>query len=192
MFLHERGGENFMKKIIAAYFLIAFLFVFAVPRSLAMSDKAVNNKHDFSGDFEVFLNGNYDWNDEGIGKSWNYKIHIKEAMKPEFSTGTVHFQADGINVVGKVEVATTEYPYWVSQPGTRELNLFAAGTTKYEGEDYYFMMLYSDDTVWLALSKSDYMPYYMLGTVFPHAEREYQVHSNELDQQFLIDFKDIH
>ena len=132
-------------------------------------DHKILRKWDLNGSFVAYPG--YNWGGLKEGATWNYSIHIKEAVDGEYSVGSVHFVSGDVSVVGIVKGTRYEYPYW-SKP-----NLFAYGTANYEGTKYNFMFLYHATAMWFALSQVDFEPYLSAGSVWPGGQRVYQLHS---------------
>ena len=142
-------------------------------REREQNDHSIIAKWDLSGSF-VALPG-YNWGGLAEGATWNYSIHIKEAMDGNFSTGSIHFRTgDGIKVVGHVETTARNYPYNHSWSGE---NLAVAGWAKYDGTRYDFIMLYSTRAVWFTISDLPYEPYWAAYSAWPPHLRSYQLHS---------------
>lgn len=185
-----------MKKLVSLV-MVAVLVLAATSAALAdgeeftegVSDNPhkVRNKWDLSGTFTAYPG--YDWSGMAADATWTYKVHIKEAMSGEYSVGTVHFTSDtGVDVVGHVEETKREYDYssWTGQD-----LLAAVGTAEYNDETYYFMFLYANRAVWLALSMEPYEGYWDNENVWAGNLREYEVHSLVTDD-YPLDYKMIH
>lgn len=140
----------------------------------------IENKWDLSGSFVA--HPGYNWKGLAEGSTWNYDIHIKEAISDEDSTGSIHFSTGDINFVGQVKETKRNYS-WAT--------LAAFGTTNYDEHEYYFMFFYDDVAVWLALSDT---PYDGLTGAYTSGQRIYQLHSlNPGPVLFDIDdYKAIH
>ncbi|MEA2020382.1 MAG: hypothetical protein U9M98_01555 [Patescibacteria group bacterium] len=148
---------------------------------IADNPHKIRNKWDLSGTFET--RSGYDWGGLAEG-TWTYKFHIKEAMDGEYSVGSIHFINGDIDVVAHVEATARDYGYWSGNEG----NLAAVGTTNYNDTTYYFMFLYGERSVWMALSTTPYDSYWANQTVWGSSLRAYQVHSpNTYD--FPLDYK---
>ena len=145
----------------------------------------IKNKWDLTGNF-VAHPGEYDWGGLAPGATWEYSIHIKEAMSGEFSVGSIRFTTGEIEVVGQVKQTARYYNYWSGD------NIAAAGTTEYNDTTYYFLFLYAERAMWFALSETPYDSYWEIESVWPHALRAYQLHSKVPDETFLLDYKVIH
>ena len=145
----------------------------------------IRNKWDLKGSF-ISHYPNYIWGDLVGGDTWEYSIHIKEAMSGEFSVGSIRFTTGDIEVVGQVKQTARYYDYWSGD------NIAAAGTTEYNDTTYYFLFLYAERAMWFALSETPYDPYWAIESVWPHALRAYQLHSKVPDETFLLDYKVIH
>lgn len=146
------------------------------------SGESIDNKWNLSGTFLAFPG--YNWN--GLvspEKTWEYHFSIKQALDTEKSVGSVHFKADGVDVVGHIEDFKTDYSYWAKP------NIAAVGTAEYNGGKYKFMLLYSKRAVWFVLSSSDYASAWEAETTL--SPRLFQVHS-ENTNNYPMDYLDIH
>ncbi|MFC1956635.1 hypothetical protein ACFLWZ_09035 [Chloroflexota bacterium] len=151
------------------------------------NDHQIKNKWDFSGTF-VALSG-YDWDGMADEATWTYKIHIKEAMNGELSSGSVHFTTGDIDVIGNVRATKREYDHWSGSTP----NIAAVGKANYNDTIYYFMFLYAEDKIWFALSTTSYDSYWGSENVWPNnSTRAYQLHSVISAGQFGIEYKTIH
>jgi hypothetical protein len=144
----------------------------------------IRNKWDLSGTF--VSHPGYNWGGLAEGATWNYSIHIKEAMYGEYSRGTVHFMTDGIDVVGNVTATKRFYDYWSGD------NLAAVGTAEYNDHVYYFVFLYAERATWIALSDTPFDSYWAVESVWGGGLRAYQTHSKVPDETFTLDYKIIH
>jgi hypothetical protein len=128
----------------------------------------IANKWDLKGSFVAHTG--YNWGgDLAEGATWEYSIHIKEAISGEFSVGSIHFTSGDIEVIGIVEQTKSDYAYWPTP------NLAAAGRAKYGGVDYNFLFLYDEDKMWFALSQSDLEPSWTQETIWSEDSIEYQL-----------------
>ena len=147
----------------------------------------IKNKWDLKGSFVA--HGGYNWG--GLaeeGATWEYSIHIKEAMSGEFSVGSIRFTTGDIEVVGQVKQTARYYNYWSGD------NIAAAGTAKYNDTTYYFLFLYAERAMWFALSETSYdlcWPDTVWGKGC-EGSRAYQLHSIVDAGQFTLDYKLIH
>lgn len=160
--------------------------------SVEASSHKIVTKHDHTGDFQGNY-GSYNWAGFSTPDTmWTFKVHAKEAADRSYSRGTVHFYGENpdgsyVDVVGQVEYAHVAYPYWLSSRGDV---LLLAGRAQYNGMSYDFMYLESEMTVWIALSDSQtWEDRVALNGVF--TERDYQVHSNLVADQFDLSEKPI-
>ena len=156
----------------------------------AQDSHKIANKWDASGTFTADLYyGIYDWG--GLvpaGETWSYKIHIKEAVDGELSSGTVHFTSGDINVVGHVKATKSPYQKWnFPQPV-----LAAVGTAEYDSISYYFMFLYAYHGIWFALSTVPYDTAWVAEDIWSQSDRAYQLHSWVYTENFTLDPKVIH
>jgi hypothetical protein len=171
-----------MKKCILVCLVVLLAMTATVPGAWAGKESSqhrerdghsIRAKWDMSGTF-VALRG-YNWGGLAEGATWNYSIHIKEAIDPELSTGSIHFRTgDDIHVIGHVEVTHRNYPYNHSWSGE---NLAVAGRAEYDGSLFYFIMLYSERAVWFAVSDLPYESYWAAHSAWPPHLRSYQLHS---------------
>ena len=120
------------------------------------------------------------------GATWNYDIHIKEAMYGEYSVGSMTFWTGDIEVTGQVKATKRDYAYWSGD------NIAANGTADYNGTQYYFLFLYAERAVWFALSTTPFDSYWANDSAWPSSLRAYQLHSKVPDETFLLDYKVIH
>lgn len=184
-----------MKKVTSILLLISLLMVgvsFAPITSaeeeytynVVKSDHKVRNKWDLSGIF--IAHPGYNWGGLKEGATWEYSIHIKEAMNGDYSVGSIRFTSGDVEVVGHVKQTQADYNYWGAP------NLAAAGTTVYNDVKYNFLFLYSNRAIWFAISTAELEPYWSNETVWGHSLRDYQLHSKVPDEIFIMDPKDIH
>ena len=144
----------------------------------------IRNKWDLKGNFVAYPG--YNWGGHAEGATWEYSIHIKEAISGEFSVGSIRFTTGDIEVVGQVKQTKRDYAHWSGDEG----NIAAAGTTEYSDTTYYFLFLYAERAMWFALSTTPYDSYWS-SSVWPHSLRAYQLHSlNTYD--YPLDYKLIH
>jgi len=170
-----------MKKILIGAIIIIFSFTITLP--LFADDNKIDDKYDLVGTYQQ--NTTHVWKGTSAGATWNYKIHIKVAKDTTKSKGMVHFSTDGVEVVGHVEDVKIPYPYW---PGN---NIAVVGWANYNGQKYYFMLLYSASKVWFCLSETSYEARWSIGEVFLGLDRAYQTHSSP-GPPLEFDYKDIH
>ena len=147
-------------------------------------DHKIKNKWNLEGDFVAHTG--YDWGGLAEGATWEYSIHIKEAMDGNCSVGSIHFMTGGIDVVGHVKQTARYYKYWSGD------NIAAAGTAKYNDTTYYFLFLYAERAIWFALSTTPYDSWWVSESVWPESLRAYQLHSLVPDETFTLDYKVIH
>lgn len=105
------------------------------------------NKWDLEGTFVA--HPGYNWGGLAEGATWEYSIHIKEAMNGDFSVGSIYFTTGDIEVTGIVEQTKSDYDYWPTP------NLAAAGRVEYGGITYNFLFLYCEIGIWFAISQAD-------------------------------------
>lgn len=151
------------------------------------SGAAIDNKWNLSGSFVA--HPGYNWG--GLaeeGATWNYRLSIKQALDQDNSVGSIHFSSGDVDVVGQVKATKEDYYFGA----TYQPNIAAVGTTTYNDQNYYFMMIYADNVVWLALSNTDYSTVWESGSVWPTSLRAYQVHSLNPGTTLDYYFKDIH
>jgi len=139
------------------------------------------NKWNLEGTFEAHPGYNWGLAD---GATWNYSIHIKEAMNGDFSVGSIYFTTGDIEVTGIVEQTKSDYAYW------SESNLAAAGRAEYNGIPYNFFFLFSERAIWFAISEENLEPLWTYESVW--GARAYQLHSKVPDESFIMDPKYIH
>ncbi len=173
-----------MKKILIGVIIIIFSFTITLP--LYADSNKIDDKYDLAGTYQNHTPG-YAWGDIPGDAIWNYKIHIKVAKDTTKSKGIVHFSTDSVEVVGHVEDVKMNYPYWSGD------NLAVVGWANYNGQKYYFILLYSASKVWFCLSDTPYDAVWSAGSVYPKgAQRVYQTHSKVPGPPLEFDYKDIH
>ena len=177
-----------MKKIFGIVFAFVLLLGFASTvraqeyvENVPKDSHKVMNKWDLSGDFVA--HAGYNWKGMAEGATWNYGVHIKQAMNQEYSVGLIHFWTGDIDVVGQVKETRSEYN-WAT--------LAAFGTADYNDHLYYFMFFYDERAVWFVLSDTPYDAYLASEAVYPGGQRAYQLHSKVPDEIFNIYYKSIH
>jgi len=183
----EGGRKNSAGKIIGKGDAVSYLVDWDPWLSQPITPQQIANKWDLKGSFVA--HPTYNWGGLAEGATWEYSIHIKEAISGEFSVGSIHFATTvdnigNIEVTGIVEQTKSDYAYW-STP-----NLAAAGRAEYDGVMYNFLFLYNEDNMWFALSQSDLEPSWTQETVWPGSLRKYQLHSKGLYEP--MDPKNIH
>lgn len=129
----------------------------------------IQNKWKHSGTFVA--HPGYNWAGMAEGATWKYKLNIKEAKDGDNSVGVIKFKTGDIEVVGQVKATKRNYAYWDGD------NLAAVGTADYNDTTYYFMFLYAERAVWVALSTTPYDSYWESETVWRKGLRAYQLHS---------------
>ena len=144
----------------------------------------IRNKWNLTGDFVA--HPGYNWGGGAEGATWEYSIHIKEAMSGEFSVGSIHFMTGDIDVVGQVKQTARDYSKWSGDEG----NLAAAGIAEYGGITYNFLFLYAERAMWFALTLDPIDSFWPSQTAM--STRAYQLHSKVPDETFLLDYKVIH
>jgi hypothetical protein len=185
-----------MKKVLLLVLMVLFVFVptaFALEGdytdNIIQNEHKVMNKWDLQGTFNVW--DSYNWGGL-LGSTCNYDIHIKQAVNQDYSVGSITFYDDnGFSVTGKVEATKDDYAYWNNYNNGRP-NLAAAGTVEYNETTYYFMFLYAERAVWMALSETPYDTYWNTGDVYGGGIRAFQVHSVVDQYDFPIEYKEIH
>lgn len=182
-----------MKKVIVILVVISLLAVPSLATAGDGSDEYTNNivkeahkvrnKWDLSGTFVA--HPGYNWGGFAEGATWNYSIHIKEAMDGQVSVGSIHFMTGDIDIVGHVKATKRDYNW---------SDLAAVGTAVYNDTMYYFMFLYAERAVWFAISTTPYDTYWTSATepIWPWGSRAYQLHSLVPDEIFTLDYKAIH
>ncbi len=130
-------------------------------------DHKIRNKWDLKGSFVGWTERN--WGDLAEEATWEYSIHIKEAMNGDYSVGSIRFTTGDIEVVGHVKQTKNNYLYW--EPP----NLAAAGWAEYDGEMYNFLFLYRESKMWFALTLDSIDSFWLAQTVM--FTRAYQLHS---------------
>ncbi len=144
----------------------------------------IKNKWDLKGNFVA--HPNYTWGGLAEGATWEYSIHIKEAMNGDYSVGSIRFTTGAIEVVGQVKQTKRNYAPWSDDEG----NIAAAGTAEYNDTTYYFLFLYAERAMWFALSETSYDTYWP-DTIWGKSLRAYQLHSLNTND-FPLDYKVIH
>ena len=178
-----------MKKNLFA--VIVVIVILTLTTSTVLADEYVDdipkdshkirNKWDLTGTFVAYPG--YNWGGLAEGATWNYDIHIKEAVYGEYSVGSVHFWTGDIDVVGSVKATKQYFSYW---PGE---NIAAVGLAEYNDQTYYFMLIYAQKAVWMAISQYPYDTAWANNTAL--GNRAYQLHSLNTND-FLLDYKAIH
>ena len=152
----------------------------------------IKNKWDLKGSFKVY--DGYNW--DGLvpeGATWEYSIHIKEAINGDFSVGSIRFTSGDIEVIGHVKQTKSDYRYWYEAPyDYHNPNLAASGTAEYNGETYNFQFLFSTRAMWFAISYEGLEPYWTNEDVWKGSVREYQLCSVLNAGIFTLDPKNIH
>jgi hypothetical protein len=151
-------------------------------------DHKVRNKWDLKGSFVA--SPGYNWGGLAEGATWEYSIHIKEAMNGDYSVGSIRFTTGDIEVIAHVKQTKSDYLYWYN--GWKRPNLAAAGIAEYDGVTYKFLFLYMDNAMQFALSQAEIEYYWNLETFWPGSLRLYQLHSIVADETFIWDPKNIH
>lgn len=188
-----------MKKLIILVTAVALLigctslayavdeFTYDVPQD----SHKVRNKYDFIGTFV----SSRPWGSViPSGSTWNYEVHIKEAMNGERSVGVVKFMSGSVEVIGHVKATKTNYEYWnySGDPYDTAENLAAVGWTEYDGVKYNFMFLYSEGAIWIALSNNTYDVEWADSTVWGGSLRVYDLLSQIIPDEYPFDEKAIH
>ena len=182
----EGGRKNSADKIIGKGDAVSYLVDWNPWLSQPIIPQQIANKWDLKGSLVAYPG--YNWGGLAEGATWEYSIHIKEAISGEFSVGSIHFvtvdNIVDIEVTGIVEQTKSDYNYW-STP-----NLAAAGRAEYDGVMYNFLFLYNEDNMWFTLSEEDLEPSWSQETVWDGSLRKYQLHSIGLYEP--MDPKNIH
>jgi len=160
------------------------------------SNHKIINKWDLKGSFIAIRN----WGLSLSDPTWNYEIHIKEAMEGDFSVGTICFNTtanDGteIEVIGHVKQTKNNYAYWWGSAGHPQIrNLAAAGIAEYNGVTYNFLFLFNENAMWFTVSQENIENYWNASpeTVWPGSLRIYELHSIVSTGQFIMEPKEIH
>jgi len=130
-----------------------------------------------------------------VGSTWNYEVHIKQAIDGEKSVGVVKFMSGDVVVTSHVKAAKTDYAYWANYscpPFDVCENLAAVGWTDYNGMKYNFMFLYSEGAIWIALSNYTYDTEWAGETVWSGSKRVYDLLSRVIPDTYPFDWKAIH
>lgn len=155
--------------------------------NVAQDSHKVRNKWDLTGTFVSIR----PWgNIILVGSTWNYEVHIKEAMDGEKSVGVVKFMSGDVVVTGHVKATKTNYPYWYGEPYGPYENLAAVGQAECDGTKYNFMFLYSEEYIWIALSDYTYDTEWSNDTVWSGGKRVYDLLSQP--DGYPFDEKAIH
>ena len=151
----------------------------------------IRNKWDLKGSFTVNRTS-YKWGEIPDYQTWNYEIHIKEAMDGDFSVGIIYFwtevSGEIIEVTGHVKRTKQDYDYWYYLTP----NLAASGTTVYDNKLYDFLFLFNENYIWFALSDTEEVDIDILWdseSVWSQTHRDYELWSN---QPFDFSYKNIH
>lgn len=181
-----------MRKLVSRGVLLALVLAVATPLVAGAEDPAtteytfnvvkddhkIRNKYDLSGSFVA--HPGYNWGGLAEGATWDFDIHIKEAMNGAVSTGVIKFTtvtpSGTIEVVGQVKETKTSYNW---------ADLAAIGTADYNGTTYNFMFFYAinnwgaRDAVWFALTTSTLDAWWNSPSEpsIPFGDRAYQLHS---------------
>ena len=155
------------------------------------SDHKIRNKWDLKGSF-IVNRTSYKWGEIPDYQTWNYEIHIKEAMHGDFSVGTIYFwteySGEIVEVTGHVKRTKQDYNYWWYLTP----NLAASGTTVYDNKLYDFLFLFNENYIWFALSDTEIVDIDILWDsegVWSPTLRDYELWSN---QPFDFSYKNIH
>ena len=155
-------------------------------------DHKIKNKWDLKGNFVA--HPSYTWGGLAEEATWEYSIHIKEAMNGDYSVGSIRFTTttgDIIEVIGHVKQTKNSYNYssWAGWD-----TLAAVGTAEYNSETYNFIFLFSPHAMQFTIS--DYETFIIGGVTydfdalwqaekyFPHPQRNYDLHSGTVMNQF--------
>ena len=157
------------------------------------SEHKIKNKWDLKGSF-IVNNTSYKWGEIPDYQTWNYEIHIKEAMNGDFSVGTIYFWTEYggeiIEVTGHVKRTKQEYAYWEQWNITP--NLAASGTTVYDNKLYDFLFLFSENYIQFTLSDTEEVNIDNIWAdegYWDYGYRDYDLWSN---QPFDFSYKNIH
>jgi hypothetical protein len=146
-------------------------------------DHKIRNKWGLKGNFVAYPG--YNWSGLAEGATWEYSIHIKEAMNGDYSVGSIRFMTGDIDVVGQVKQTKRDYLKWKGDEG----NLAAAGIAEYGGITYNFLFLYAERAMWFALTLDPIDSFWPSQTAM--STRAYQLHSLNTND-YPLDYKLIH
>lgn len=108
----------------------------------------VRNKWDLTGSY-IQCPG-YCFDGASAWSVWTFAIHVKEAMNPDYSVGSIEFACGDLVVTGDVKSLKHSYAYWYYRPD----NIALAGTAYFQGTTWSFILLYDIDAVHLMLFDS--------------------------------------
>jgi len=187
-----------MKKLSILLILVALLigscslaYATEYTYNVAQDSHKVRNKWDLMGAFV----SSRPWGIiVPVGSTWNYEVHIKQAMDGEKSVGVVKFMSGDVVVTGHVKAAKTDYAYWnySGDPYDTKENLAAVGQAEYNETKYNFMFLYSEGAIWIALSDQPYDTEWFGDTVWLGSLRAYDLLSQIIPNEYPFDEKAIH
>ena len=156
------------------------------------NDHKVKNKWDLKGNFVA--HPSYTWGGLAEEATWEYSIHIKEAINGDYSVGSIRFTTttgDIIEVIGHVKQTKNSYNYssWAGWD-----TLAAAGTAEYNSETYNFIFLFSPHAMQFTISNDetfiiggvtyDFDALWQAEKYFPPPQRNYDLHSGTVMNQF--------
>lgn len=89
----------------------------------------------------------YTFGGSGAWSKWTFAIHVKEAVNPDFSVGSIEFACGDLVVTGTVKALKHDYAYWSDRAG----NIALAGTAEFRDVTYSFILLYDNEALHLML-----------------------------------------
>ena len=164
--------------------------------NLIKASHKIRNKWDLYGSFVGDVE--YEWDEVPLTTPWTYKIHVKEALDGDASTGTIHLINKGakINIVGHVE-NTYGPDDWTLVLGEHKFNMNegaeigADGWAKYNGESYYFMFMHGKHSMRFSLIDHVYSSNWPIST-YPWEDLIYHIQSPIEENIFQVTAREIH
>lgn len=193
--------KNSLKIIIVSIIVVAVTLSFTTPifaegtkefkNNIVQDSHKIVNKWDLMG---TFISSRPWGSIIPVGSTWNYEVHIKEAMNGEKSVGVVKFMSGDVVVTGHVKATKVDYKYWdyPGDPYDTKHNLAAVGWAEYNDMKYNFMFLYSEGAIWIALSNQSYDTVWDNDTVWGGSLRTYDLLSQIIPDTYPFDEKAIH
>lgn len=193
--------KNSLKIIIVSIIVVAVTLSFTTPifaegtkefkNNIVQDSHKIVNKWDLMG---TFISSRPWGSIIPVGSTWNYEVHIKEAMNGEKSVGVVKFMSGDVVVTGHVKATKVDYEYWnyPVDPLDTKHNLAAVGWAEYNDMKYNFMFLYSEGAIWIALSNQPYDTVWDNDTVWGGSLRTYDLLSQIIPNTYPFDEKAIH
>lgn len=193
--------KNSLKIIIVSIIVVAVTLSFTTPifaegtkefkNNIVQDSHKIVNKWDLMG---TFISSRPWGSIIPVGSTWNYEVHIKEAMNGEKSVGVVKFMSGDVVVTGHVKATKVDYEYWnyLGDPLDTKHNLAAVGWAEYNDMKYNFMFLYSEGAIWIALSNQPYDAVWDNDTVWGGSLRTYDLLSQIIPNTYPFDEKAIH